>query len=100
MIDKNTKHFHPIFWNSYDLLRRIQICLPSKRKLFNDIDKYEPVFIVGSGRSGNTLLRRILNASNEIYIPPEMKMLNHIISIYHRYSNAPWNELVNLIYSS
>ncbi len=40
---------------------------------------HRPVFIVGSGRSGNTLMRTVLNATGEIYIPPETYMLPSII---------------------
>ena len=41
-----------------------------------------PVFIVGSGRSGNTLLRRLLMAGEEVYIPPETYVLARAIRDY------------------
>lgn len=64
----------------------------------NDID-LNPFFIVGSGRSGNTLLRRILLAHSELYIPPETYVLGRAIKTYHRYNNMLWKHLVSLIYS-
>ncbi len=43
-----------------------------------------PFFIVGSGRSGSTLLRRILLGNPEVHIPPEMYALSESIRIYRR----------------
>lgn len=45
-----------------------------------------PVIVIGSGRSGNTLLRRFLTAGGEIYIPPETYELGRIINDWHRSS--------------
>lgn len=35
----------------------------------------QPFFIVGSGRSGTTLLRAMLNATGEVHVPPESDFL-------------------------
>lgn len=58
-----------------------------------------PFFIVGSGRSGNTLLRRILLSHSELYIPPETYVLGISIKTYRRYNHIFWYDLVHLIYS-
>ena len=60
-------------------------------------EAYRPFFIVGSGRSGNTLLRRLLQASPEIHIPPETYVLRSAIRSFQRYRwFLPWKHLVNL----
>jgi hypothetical protein len=53
-----------------------------------------PVFVIGSGRSGNTLVRRVLMASGAIYIPPETYVLGEIIEIWPRTVLLPWRERV------
>lgn len=60
-------------------------------------EDFRPFFIIGSGRSGNTLLRRILQAHSEIHIPPENHALGAAITLY-RYNRAlSWPHLVDLI---
>ncbi|NET33459.1 MAG: sulfotransferase [Cyanothece sp. SIO1E1] len=46
-----------------------------------------PVFIVSSGRSGTTLLRGILNASNQIFIPHESHFIGSCYQFYHQKNN-------------
>lgn len=53
-----------------------------------------PVFIIGSGRSGNTLVRRTLMASGQIYIPPETYVLGEIIENWARSATLAWRERV------
>lgn len=59
-----------------------------------------PFFIVGSGRSGNTLLRRVLNNHSELYIPPETYDIGRSIRQSIRYPQMLWSDLVSLIYSN
>lgn len=54
---------------------------------------YEPFFIIGSGRSGNTLVRRLLFAHPEVYIPPETYVLGETITEYERSSFLEWKAL-------
>lgn len=58
-----------------------------------------PFFIVGSGRSGNTLLRRILFGHSELYIPPETYVLGHAIKTFREHNRINWRHLVFLILS-
>lgn len=51
------------------------------------IEKIYPVFIVSSGRSGTTLLRGILNASNQIYIPHESEFIARAYPFYNNKQN-------------
>ena len=53
-----------------------------------------PLFIIGSGRSGNTLVRRVLMATGEIFIPPETFVLGDIIEGWARGSLLTWRERV------
>ncbi len=63
-------------------------------------EPYRPFFIVGSGRSGNTLLRRLLQASPEIHIPPETYVLGKVIRSFRRYRLVMrWEHLVHLTLS-
>jgi hypothetical protein len=53
-----------------------------------------PLFIIGAGRSGNTLVRRVLMATGEIYIPPETYVLGDIIEGWPRGGLLTWQERV------
>lgn len=53
-----------------------------------------PLFIVGSGRSGNTLARRVLMATGGIYIPPETFVLGDIVMGWPRTTLLTWRERV------
>lgn len=55
-----------------------------------------PVFILGAGRSGNTLLRRILTAGGEIHIPPETYVLGTVVSLFRRAQHLGWGQQVRL----
>lgn len=60
-----------------------------------------PFFIVGSGRCGTTLLRRILQASDEIHIPPENWSLGYAIHHFERNSwQLYWEQLVDIVASA
>ncbi|MEO1681189.1 MAG: sulfotransferase [Pseudomonadota bacterium] len=53
-----------------------------------------PLFVIGAGRSGNTLVRRVLMATGEIYIPPETYVLGDIIEGWPRGALLTWQERV------
>ena len=46
-------------------------------------NKIPPVFIVSSGRAGTTLLRGLLNGSNQIHVPPESDFITRAYPFYH-----------------
>lgn len=58
-----------------------------------------PIFIVGSGRSGNTLVRRILINEPSIYIPPETYVLGQLIKEFQVHSKSEWSFLIRLVLS-
>lgn len=53
-----------------------------------------PFFVVGSGRSGNTLLRRALQSAPGVFLPPELPALGECLRLYRRHRVLPWPELV------
>jgi hypothetical protein len=57
-------------------------------------ERYAPVFIVGSGRCGSTLLRRVLHSGGALHIPPEMPALRQVIRSFLRMRDLPWDVLV------
>lgn len=59
-------------------------------------EPHQTFFIIGSGRCGMTLVRRMLMSSPAVHIPPETHVLGPIISTYRRYAFLPWEELVTL----
>ena len=53
-------------------------------------------FIIGRGRSGTTLLSKLLNEHKQIHIPPESFF---ILNLLEKYKNKPLkkNEIVNFV---
>ncbi len=63
----------------------------------NSINIDNPFFIIGSGRSGNTLLRSILCNNDDIFIPPESYVLPKTIFLFIRRNYYSWEKLVRLV---
>ncbi len=57
----------------------------------------QPFFIIGAGRSGTTLLRRILAAHPDLAIPPESQgKIPNLVKKFYRYRGLDWPDLVNV----
>lgn len=56
-----------------------------------------PFFIVGSGRSGNTLMRAMLHAHPELVVPPESYVLREVAWLGRVYRDDPWRTQVDRI---
>lgn len=55
-----------------------------------------PVFILSAGRSGSTLLRKIVLTSGKANIPPESGSLIPVLAVnYLKYNHLSWEKLVN-----
>ena len=59
-------------------------------KVDNEKLLLNPFFIVGSGRSGTTLLRSILSEHPDVFIPPENQMLRYMAKAFDAYRGLPW----------
>jgi len=87
----------PLFLHKlYNRLKAFQRPFYSRYPVTNDSLNLSciPFFIIGSGRSGNTLLRSILSGSPNISIPPESYRLPFSIKKFHIYNNRDWPEIV------
>lgn len=58
-----------------------------------------PFFIIGSGRSGTTLLMAILTSHPDIFIPPESKVISRLVRRCQSLNFLPWRQLSRLIVS-
>ncbi len=80
-----------------EMFRRVRPIIPFVGYPVWDGGHYKPFFIIGVGRSGTTLLRRMLLAHPSIHIPPGAHILKRCIQVYRRHSNMRWRDLVFLI---
>lgn len=79
---------------------RVKKCIPIyDYPVAEKTSNYQPFFIIGSGRSGNTLLRRILQANPTIHIPPETYVLSNVINTFRNNAGIFWGDLVSLLLS-
>jgi len=58
------------------------------------------LFVVGAGRSGNTLFRRLLMERFQIYIPPETYVLPKVADYRIRCRGLAWPSFVDLVIAS
>jgi len=58
------------------------------------------LFILGSGRSGNTLTRKLLVERYRIYIPPETYVIAPALMTFNRTPHLRWEERVRLVLSA
>ncbi|MFC1739682.1 sulfotransferase [Planctomycetota bacterium] len=94
---KPHNHILGVYFHNY--LYRLKLILPFSGCPIHRKENYNPFFIVGSGRSGNTLLRRILHSHSRLFIPPEVQILSKVVDLFIRYRTMKWSNLVPLIYS-
>lgn len=78
-------------WEIAGRLRRLP---QAKRHPLERGEDLQPFFLVGSGRSGNTLVRRLLQACPGVFIPPELPALGESLRLYRRHRLLPWRELL------
>lgn len=83
------------------IVDRLRYQMPWKKRYpFCNLKRdVRPFFIIGSGRSGNTLLRAMLVAHGRLAIPPESYVLASIVREFNRYNYLPWPMLVRLVVS-
>lgn len=81
----------------YDLFARLKRLLVNRTYPLSGDKAITPFFLVGSGRCGTTLLRRILQANTDVHIPPETYVLGQIIELYKRNRQMDWKSVVYLV---
>lgn len=81
----------------YDEMVRLWQACPLCAVPLRGRDRYRPFFIVGCVRSGTTLLRRVLEASPVLHIPPETYALGSIIKVFRQNRGIRWHNLVDLV---
>ncbi len=91
------RHLPVMLHPAYDILVRSYRLVACRPWPLHGRERFRPVFIIGSGRSGNTLLRRILQAGSDLHIPPETFVLGRAIRLFLRNRHMPWNYLVRLV---
>ena len=80
----------------YNRLKSFQNPFSNRYQVINDESNLSciPFFIIGSGHSGNTLLRSILSGNSDISIPPESYRIPFAIKKFHIFNNRDWEDIV------
>jgi protein-tyrosine sulfotransferase len=81
----------------WDVLVRTASALPAPWHPLHRNERFGPFFIIGSGRSGTTLLRRMLQAHPDVHVPPETAVLGRVIKLYRQSRGRPWEDIVHLV---
>ena len=83
----------------YNRLKSFQNPFSNRYQVINDESNLSciPFFIIGSGRSGNTLLRSILSGNSGISIPPESYRIPFAIKKFHIFNNRDWEDIVSQV---
>lgn len=92
MMSKRRNRLNPTFRSAFRRFRQATI---GRRVPPTNGALYNPFFIVGSGRSGTTLLRRILCTNPDIHIPGELDITD-LINNYDKHSKLRWREFVKI----
>lgn len=56
-----------------------------------------PFFILGSGRTGSTLLASILNRHGSIFLPPEQYALPFVVMKWRILRHYPWEDMAKIV---
>lgn len=76
----------------YDIYKSYPLTTRTQRR------EITPFFIIGSGRSGTTLLRSVLQRHDDIDIPPESHgSIPNSVKKFYRYGGLDWQDLVSVV---
>jgi protein-tyrosine sulfotransferase len=73
---------------------RVRLAAPWGGHPLQRQEPIEPFFIIGAGRSGTTLLRRILMGDPDVFIPPETYVLGNVIKNFKLLQRLTWPTIV------
>jgi len=96
IVSRNANKIPLFFYQLYDYGSWVRNQLFTRYPCHVSSD-YSPFFIIGSGRSGTTLLRSILVADGSIAIPPESFVIFKVYRKFHTYTHLGWKDLSRLI---
>lgn len=71
--------------------------LPSKYPIGNRDFTKSPIFIINAGRSGSTLLNRLLNDHPAIIAPTEQYFIHNLIIKFQIYNYLLWRDLAKIL---
>lgn len=90
------KLIYPFTLRLYQLIRSLGKGYPVHSR--KQREQLQPLFIIGAGRSGTTLLRSILNNNEQICIPPESHgTIPNCAKKFYRYQMLDWEDLVRIL---
>ena len=87
-------------WPAASLTRALYMSPLRGGQFFRDSESKNFLFIVGCGRSGNTLLRKLLMQEYDLYIPPETYVLPKQIIRYAGFAQRSWGDKVDSVLSA
>lgn len=96
---KNKLDNNPLFQKIKSSLKFFKWWIKSPVSIGNIKSNQKVLLIVGSGRSGNTLLRKLLIEKSNLYIPPETYVLKDIVQIAKQVNGYPWDDQVDFLLS-
>jgi hypothetical protein len=85
----------PLPESAYQLVDGIVSLTGLRRHPLHRSEDIAPFFIVGCGRSGTTLVRRITTAHPRLHVPPETRIAL-AVRIYRRNQRMRWEDLVRV----
>lgn len=93
IIIRNTSLQYPLFL-FLGVIKQLKSLLSYRNIKYTGSQPF--LFIVGSGRSGNTLLRKLLMEYSDIYIPPESYILGSEVITHLNSCSLSWHDKVDL----
>ncbi|TGB01691.1 sulfotransferase family protein [Halobacillus salinus] len=90
---------YPILHSVYDWGKVAKNTVTLSHPVNSKKDQHDPFFVIGSGRSGNTLLRTMLTKDDSIVIPPESFVLGEVIRKFKMYRFMEWEDLCGVFCS-
>ena len=95
-VQRYKRNAPPLVVDVIDFMKRVPPASQLKYP-YSDEQGYQPFFIIGCGRSGNTLLRKLLLERLEVAIPPELPGIGSTIRCFSQVGCRKWPEIVELV---
>ncbi|MBM7556928.1 sulfotransferase family protein [Halanaerobacter jeridensis] len=98
-MEHNSNCYPKILYKIYDSLKLIKNFIFDRYPINDSKNELScnPFFVIGSGRSGNTLLRSVLCNHSKVGIPPESYILGLMSRKWQTLNFLEWEDLVKVI---